>query len=200
MENKTCTCKKSKDYYTKSKCKSNRHKKSYISHNSSDSSTDNSHRKQSIKINVDCNRGGDDMIKPKQCIKNQDNEYKDELLKYLISNKYAPPPQSNVYQNNIKFISGIISPCLDNAHHQTGQGYTADFIHTSTNNHWIIKIECNHIINFILTNINNTVSNNAVIDNSSIETSANFQPRFTNRIIINITEPIYGFTFLALCN
>ena len=128
MENQCCECKKCKHYYSKSKCKRNKlnkHKKSNNYHSSSDSSSDNSMRKQSIKIKVDCNRGGEDTIKPKQCIKNQENDYKDDLLKYLISNKQQQI-QPNLYQNNIK---------------------------------------C-----------------------------------FTNRIIINIKEPMCGFTFLALCN
>ena len=206
MENQCCECKKCKHYYSKSKCKRNKlnkHKKSNNYHSNSDSSSDssdNTMRKQSIKIKVDCNRGGEDTIKPKQCIKNEENDYKDDLLKYLISNKQQQI-QPNLYQNNIKFISGIICPCLDNSHHhQTGNGYTADFIHTTQNDQWIIKFEYNNILTFILTDINNIVCNSAVIDNSSIETSTNFKPRFTNRIIINIKEPMYGFTFLALCN
>jgi len=203
MENKCCECKKCKYYYNKSKCKRdklNKHTKSINYDSSSDSSSDSSMRKQSIKIKVDCNRGGEDTIKPKQCIKNQENDYKDELLKYLISNK-EKTIQPNLYQNNIKFISGIICPCLDNSHHhQIGHGYIADFIHTDINDQWIIKFEYSNIFTFILTDINNAVCNSAVIDNSSIETSTNFKPRFTNRVIINIKEPMYGFTFLALCN
>ena len=64
-------------------------------------------RKQSIKIKVDCNRGGEDTIKPKQCIKNEENDYKDDLLKYLISNKQQQI-QPNLYQNNINLLFNTI--------------------------------------------------------------------------------------------
>lgn len=215
MEKNVCKCKNCKHYYNKCRCKSKRCKKKYSdtynsksSSSNSSNSSNSSHRNQSIKIKVDCNRGIDETVKPKQCIKFQETDYKDEFLKYLLTNKQTninPSINNNLYQNNIKFISGVISPCFDNAYsHQTGCGYTAEFLHTSTSDQWIIKIEHNHVINFILSPIHNPNHNsnhyNAFIDSTSIEISANLKPRFLNRIVINVKEPLVGFSFLALCN
>ena len=203
MEKDVCKCKKCKDYHTKCRCKSKKHKK-IDSDTSSSDSNNSSHRNQSIKIKVDCNRGVDESIKPKQCMKIQETDYKDEFLKYLLTNRQTTVNQqvnTNSYQQNLKFISGIIYPCFDNIYsHQSGCGYTAEYIHTSTNDQWIIKIEHNHVLNFSISPINNTFVYNAIIDSSSIETSSNFKPRFLNRIIINVKEPLFGFSFFALCN
>jgi hypothetical protein len=215
MERDPCACKKCKYYHYKCRCKSKRHKKKLV-YESTSSQTSNSdsnkslHRNQSIKIKVDCNRGLDDTIKPKQYIKSQELDYKDEFLKYLLTNsntntntsaKLGTQQQNTQFnQNNIKFISGIISPCFDNINlQQIGCGYTAEFIHTSTNDQWIIKIEHCHIINFIVSEINNIFSNNVVIDSSSLETSINRKPRFLNRIVINVKEPLIAFSFIVLC-
>lgn len=210
MEKDPCTCKKCKYYHNKCRCKSKQHKNKHYNSSSSESSSSNSNkslpRNQSIKIKVDCNRGLDDNIKPKQYIKSQELDYKDEFLKYLLTNTNTNTKfgivQSNTQfnQNNIKFISGIISPCFHNIQlQQTGCGYNAEFIHTSTNDQWIIIIEHSNIINFIVSEINNTSSNNVFIDSSSLETSINCKPRFLNRIVINVKEPLIGFSFIALC-
>jgi hypothetical protein len=207
MEKDACRCKKGKYYHNKCRCKSKRCKKH--SDTSSTDSDNSSYRNHSIKINVDCNRGVDEYAKPKECMKIQEPDFKDELLKYLLTNtnnKLAnlntlTQNNLNLHQNNIKFISGIISPCFDTMYSmQSGCGYTAEYIHTSISDQWIIKIDNNHIINFILIPIQNTFSINAFIDNSSLETSPNFKPRFLNRIVINVKEPLSGFSFLAICN
>lgn len=207
MEKEVCKCKKCKYLHNKCKCKSKRHKKNYSDTSSTDSNN-SSHRNQSIKIKVDCNRGVEDTLKPKQCMKIQEPDYKDEFLKYLLTNTnnklanaHIPAQYNNLHQNNIKFISGIISPCFDTMYSlQTGCGYTAEYIHTSTSDQWIIKIDNSNIINFILIPINNTFTNNAFIDGSSIETSLNFKTKFLNRIVINVKEPLIAFSFIALCN
>jgi hypothetical protein len=210
MEKDPSTCKKCKYYHYKCRCKSKRHKNKHYNSSSSQSSSGKSNkslpRNQSIKIKVDCNRGLDETIKPKQYIKSQELDYKDEFLKYLLTNtntniKFGTLQSNTQFnQNNIKFISGIISPCFDNNDlQQTGCGYTAEFIHTSTNDQWIIKIQHSNIINFIVSEINNIPNNNLVIDSSSLETSINSKPRFLNRIVINVKERLIGFSFIALC-
>jgi hypothetical protein len=208
MEKDACRCKKSKYYHNRCGCKSKRCKKK-DSDTSSTDSDNSSHRNHSIKIKVDCNRGVNEYAKPKECMKIQETDYKDELLKYLLTNtnnKLAIPHTPthnnlNIHQNNIKFISGIISPCFDTMYSlQSGYGYTAEYMHTSISDQWIIKIDNNHIINFILIPIQNTFSINAFIDSSSLETSLNFKPRFLNRIVINVKEPLSGFSFFAICN
>jgi hypothetical protein len=188
MENGICRCEKCRHHYVKHNKRYHK-KRSYSSNSSNDSK-----RKQSIKINVDCNRGGEEAINHSHCSKVLQHDYKEDLLKYLIYNKPSI--------SNNKYINGIIISSFDiPKSKQFGTGYIAVYINKSSEEQqWIISIDCNKILHFTLTPINNKICNNATVDDNSIELHNGVKPYFKNPIIINVKEPLYGFGFSALCN
>jgi hypothetical protein len=213
---KHCSCgrcrRRSKHYYTSDSC-----------------SDDDRH--QSIKINVDCNRGGSDGVNNVEygcpSVYQHRNErqlrqddYKTELLKYFICNnnracgcnanhhQQHPPvinkPQS-IFPNgkNYTIVPGLISPCGgDPPLKQTGYGYTAEYTNVNSIDQWIITFDYNCVINFQLSTINGGNGVGATIDTSSVEqstgTTTDLRARFKNRIVVNVKNVMYGFSFLAI--